>query len=125
MRFSITIPSLPPKEFSPNWRGHWAVRGKAANAAYDEVIALVAEQGWNNIPLDAAHITVSWGVKDRIRRDTDNFVGRTKPYIDGLVKAQVIADDSRLHVVYTYRWHNAASSETVITIEGEEGEDNG
>ena len=122
MQFSITIPSLPPKEFSPNARVHWAVRGKAANAAYDTIIALVAEQGWNNIPLNVAHITVSWGVKDRIRRDTDNFVGRTKPYIDGLVKAQVIADDSRHHVMYTYKWHDAVSSETVITINSEEGE---
>jgi Holliday junction resolvase RusA-like endonuclease len=86
------------------------------------IIALVAEQGWNNIPLDVAHITVSWGVKDRVRRDTDNFVGRTKPYIDGLVKAQVIADDSRHHVMYTYKWHDAVSSETVITINSEEGE---
>ena len=99
-----------------------AVRGKAANAAYDTIIALVAEQGWNNIPLDVAHITISWGVKDRYRRDTDNFVGRTKPYIDGLVKAQVIADDSRHHVMYTYKWHDAVSSETVITINSEEGE---
>ena len=122
MQLSITIPSLPPKEFSPNARVHWAVRGKAANAAYDTIIALVAEQGWNNIPLNVAHITVSWGVKDRIRRDTDNFVGRTKPYIDGLVKAQVIADDSRHHVMYTYKWHDAVSSETVITINSEEGE---
>ena len=122
MQFSITIPSLPPKEFSPNARVHWAVRGKAANAAYDMIIALVAEQGWNNFPLDVAHITVSWGVKDRVRRDTDNFVGRTKPYIDGLVKAQVIADDSRHHVMYTYKWHDAVSSETVITINSEEGE---
>jgi len=122
MQLSITIPSLPPKEFSPNARVHWAVRGKAANAAYDTIIALVAEQGWNNIPLDVAHITVSWGVKDRYRRDTDNFVGRTKPYIDGLVKAQVIADDSRHHVMYTYKWHDAVSSETVITINSEEGE---
>ena len=69
MQFSITIPSLPPKEFSPNWRGHWAVRGKAANAAYDEVIALVAEQGWNNIPFGcSAH---------------HGFVGSEGPYQTG------------------------------------------
>ena len=115
----ITIPSLPPEEFSPNARIHWAVRGKAANQAYDDVIALVSEQGWNQDPIAGAHISVSWGVKDRRRRDTDNFVARTKPYIDGLIKAGVIADDSRFHVRYSFSWHNASAPETVITIREE------
>ena len=113
----IVIPSLPPAEFSPNARVHWAVRGKAANQAYDEVIIALHQQGWNAPPIKAALISVSWGVKDRRKRDTDNFVARTKPYIDQLVKSGVLADDDRFHVRYQYGWHESKTPETVINIE--------
>ncbi len=116
MPFSITIPSLPPKEFSPNWRGHWSARGRAGRQAHDDVIALVKEQGWNGQPLTGVTISVSWGVKDKRRRDTDNFAARTKPYIDALVMAGVLEDDSRFHVLFQYGWHEAKKSETVITV---------
>ena len=59
---------------------------------------------------------MSWGVKDKRRRDTDNFAARTKPYIDALVMAGVLEDDSRFHVLFQYRWHEAKQSETVITV---------
>ncbi len=56
------------------------------------------------------------GVKDKRRRDTDNFVGRTKPFIDGLVLAKVLVDDSRYNVSYEFQWHKAEQNETVITV---------
>lgn len=116
MPFKITIPSLPPVEFSPNWRGHWRSRSKAGRQAHDDVIALVKEQGWDSTPLSGVTISVSWGVKDKRRRDTDNFAARTKPYIDALVKAGVLEDDSRFHVLFQFSWHEANQSETVITV---------
>jgi len=114
--FKITVPSLPPVEFSPNWRGHWSARSKAGNRAHDEVIALVKEQGWDGKALSGVTISVSWGVKDTRRRDTDNFAARTKPYIDALVLAGVLEDDSRFHVLFQFSWHEAGQSETVITV---------
>ena len=113
---TITVPTLPPKEWSPNARTHWAPKAKVAVEAHSDVIALVREQGWKGNPMDAARIEVSWGVKDKRRRDTDNFVGRTKPYIDGLVLAGVLVDDSRYNVTYEFSWHKADQSETVITV---------
>ena len=116
MSFTITVPSLPPEEFSPNWRGHWSARGRAGSQAHDDVIALVKEQGWDGHPLTGVTISVSWGVKDKRRRDTDNFAARTKPYIDALVIAGVLEDDSRFHVLFQFGWHEAKQSETVITV---------
>jgi Holliday junction resolvase RusA-like endonuclease len=113
---SITIGSLPPAEFSPNSRVHWARKHEARILAHDEVIALVAEQGWHGPAIDHAQVTVSWGVNDKRRRDTDNFVGRTKPYIDGLVHAGVLVDDSSRNVIYQFQWHEAKQKETIITV---------
>ena len=113
---SITIGSLPPAEYSPNSRAHWTKKRKARVLAYDEVIALVNEQGWHGPAIDPAYVTVSWGVNDKRRRDTDNFVGRTKPYIDGLVHAGVLVDDSSRNVIYQFQWHEAKQKETIITV---------
>ena len=113
---TITVPGLPPKEWSPNARTHWAPKAKVAVEAPSDVMALVKEQGWSGDPMDAARISVSWGVKDKRRRDTDNFVGRTKPFIDGLVLAKVLVDDSRYNVSYEFQWHKAEQEETVITV---------
>ena len=117
MTFSITIPRLPPAECSPNSRVHWREKGRAVAIAKDEAIAAVKAQEWSGPPVQAALIHVSWGVKDKRKRDTDNFVARTKPFMDGIVIAGVIADDSRFHVRYQYGWHEAKRFETVITIE--------
>ena len=117
--FSITIPRLPPAECSPNSRAHWRAKGEAVAIAKDEAIAAVREQGWSGPPIQLALIQVSWGVKDKRKRDTDNFVARTKPFIDGLIKAGVIADDSRFHVRYSFTWHSSSVPETVITISEE------
>ena len=115
--FSITIPRLPPAECSPNSRVHWREKGKAVAIAKDEAIAAVKAQEWSGPPVQAALIHVSWGVNDKRKRDTDNFVARTKPFMDGIVIAGVIADDSRFHVRYQYGWHESKTPETVINIE--------
>ena len=116
MPFKITVPSLPPVEFSPNWRGHWSERSRAGNKAHDDIIALVKEQGWDGKALSGVTISVSWGVKDKRRRDTDNFAARTKPYIDALVLAGVLEADSRFHVLFQFSWHEAGQSETVLAV---------
>ena len=69
----ICIPSLPPAEFSANnSRGRaWYAKAKAASGkrgAYDLIIALVHEQGWNKEPLTKAVVTVAFGLPDRRKR---------------------------------------------------------
>ena len=38
---TITVPGLPPKEWSPNARTHWAPKAKVAVEAHSDVMALV------------------------------------------------------------------------------------
>lgn len=101
---TIRIPSLPPKECSPNWRGHWAARNRAVGQAKDWVIALVlVVSPWWPKPIANPVVTVTWGMPDKRVRDYDNMVAMTKPYIDGLVAAGVIAKDDMRSVKITYQ----------------------
>ena len=95
MKYTIEIPSLPPVECSPNWRGHWSERYKATHTA--------KEQAWfygRQIYTEAKPIAIKdvkgihyiFHVKNHKWKDTDNLIGRAKPFLDGL-KGSVIEDD--------------------------------
>lgn len=101
----LTLP-FPPKELSPNSRVHW--RGKAVFAArYREECgwagmdaAFGKQEGrWYTVrrgepltpPVEA---DVTFVVKDRRRRDEQNFLQMLKPAFDGLVDAGVLVDDN-------------------------------
>ena len=90
----------------------------AKRDAKDEAIALVLEQGRPDIPYEKAHITITWVAKDKRQRDPDNLFAAMKGYIDGLVAAELIADDSALHVSYTLRYERGDKDNTVIAVEG-------
>jgi len=62
------------------------------------------------------HITVTWIAKDKRRRDPDNLFAAMKPYIDGLVDAELIADDSAMHVSYTIRYERGDKDNTIIEV---------
>ena len=47
-----------------------------------------------NEPWGKAHLTITFQAPDKRRRDLDNLLGACKAYIDGLVAASVIIDDS-------------------------------
>ena len=92
MKYIIEIPSLPPVECSPNWRGHWATRAKASREA--KTLAYMCLLGTCRVdsPQGAQGIHYIFHVKNHKWKDTDNLIGRAKPFLDGL-KGCLIEDD--------------------------------
>jgi Holliday junction resolvase RusA-like endonuclease len=114
---TITVPGLPPEAFDPNGRGHHMARHRATVQAHNDVIAMVNVEGWQGPPMEKAEITLHWGYKIWRDRDSDNFLARSKPLIDGLTRARVIVDDSAQHVTYNLAgFYRAKQNETVITV---------
>ena len=98
---------MPPKEFSPNSRAHHLTRHAAGIVARDEVIAGVLAAGYDAGVLDAPLVDIQWGVPDKRRRDWDNLIAACKPFVDGLVKAGVLRDDSIRDYQPRYSWFDS------------------
>ena len=116
-KMRIELGHLPDPDLNPNKRHHYMKVANAKRHAKDHAIALVYEQGRPETPYDSAHITITWVAGDKRRRDPDNLFASMKPYIDGLVDAGLIADDSAMHVSYTLRYERGDKNNTIIKIE--------
>ena len=104
---SISIPTLPPAEFSGNSRVHYHVRHAAGLMAREEVLAAVNQYGYKAGVLDGPVVEIRWGLPNKIRRDWDNLIARTKPYIDSLVDAGVLRDDTIRDYQPQYGWFDS------------------
>ena len=100
----LVYSDLPPREYSPNSRCSWPTRYNAGARAVGDVIALVKEQGWAGVPLVGPVVKITWGLPTRGAIDWDNLVARTKPLVDGLVAAKVLAGDSVRDYQPAYHW---------------------
>ena len=116
----IVIPMLPPKECSPNWRGHWTKKAKAVQLyrAAAKYCALNASES-TRPGYEKAEVSISLVVRDsRYYRDPDNMVASLKPAIDGCVDAGIIRDDSDEHLRYrvpiTYVIDKDLAPETIL-----------
>jgi len=89
------VPMLPPKECSPNWRGHWAQRSEASKAFKEAVFYLAPK----DVRFEKARLDLTFVFKDKRRRDEDNLRSRFKPGQDALVIAGLIPDDNRRYLV--------------------------
>lgn len=77
----------PP--LTANQRLHWAQR-----AQITKTIRTLAATLARDVPfLERIEVTLVWVVGDRRRRDADNTVPTLKALCDGLVDADVVADD--------------------------------
>ena len=112
----IELGHLPDRKLHPNKRLHHMQLYAAKRNAKDEAIALVLEQGRPAVPYEKAHITITWVAKDKRRRDPDNLFASMKPYIAGLVDAELIADDSAKNVSYTLRYERGDKDNTIIEV---------
>ena len=112
----IELGQLPDSDLNPNKRLHWGKLAKAKREAKDKAMALVLEQGRPATPYAKAHITITWVAKDKRARDLDNLMSSMKGYIDGLVEAELIADDSAMHVSYTLRYERGEKDNTIIEV---------
>lgn len=98
----IAVPMLPPKECSPNWRGHWAQRYKASEE-YKKAVGWSAKSVLCQLPedfkvIDFAEIEVTFIVAEERVRDADNWHARLKPGIDELIEVGVIHYDDIKHL---------------------------
>ena len=112
----IELDHLPDPDLNPNKRLHHMQLYAAKRDAKDEAMVLVLEQGRPSTPYEKAHITITWVAKDKRRRDIDNLFAAMKAYIDGLVDARLIVDDSAMHVTYTLRYERGDKDNTIIEV---------
>ena len=90
---NIVLP-WPPKELSPNFRGHWAVTSRAKKS-YRQTCAWQAKaQGARKIEAQALHLTITFYPPTRRAFDLDNALARMKAGLDGLADVLGV-DDSR------------------------------
>lgn len=100
----IVVKELPPVESSPNWRGHWSQRYRAAKryqeAVYYECVdvrnSLQRQPGappfhaYEKARLDLTFVFPQWR-----GRDEDNLRASFKPGQDAMVQAGLIVDDKK------------------------------
>lgn len=91
----ITIPMLPPKELSPNFRGHWGQRYRATSEFKGFAKVSIPLQVRGRPPhLDKAEISITFVIPNqRHYRDPDNAFACLKPAIDACVDAGILVDD--------------------------------
>ena len=113
----IHLGHLPDPDLSPNKRLHHMAAYQAKLLAKEEAYLRVLEVGRPRTSMPKAHITITWVAKDKRRRDIDNLFASMKASIDGLVFADVIADDSADCVSYTLRYEQGEKDNTIIEVE--------
>ena len=117
----IIIPSLPPRDASPNARVHFHKLANVKRNQKDVMIASVLEMpsmDRPDEPWEKAHLTITFRASDKRRRDIDNLLSASKAYIDGLVAAGVIVDDSSDNLSYSLYYEKSKEhEETIFDIE--------
>lgn len=94
----VTLP-LPPKALSPNARGHWAKKHRAAQQ-YRGDAKLACQHAINRegvcVPWNGAFVRPTYFHAVRRRRDRDNHLAMLKAAFDGVVDAGLLENDSAL-----------------------------
>ncbi len=116
----IELGHLPDPELNPNKRLHHIKKWKALSLAKQEAYVLCLATG--EVPPEPyirAEIAITFVGSDKRKRDLDNLFASMKPYIDGIVQANVIPDDSTEHVAdYHVRYRVRKEANTIIEIRG-------
>ena len=89
------FPELPSGA-TLNTRGSWHRPAQAAADAKEEALGSILAQRNGRGPalLRKTSVNYHFYLPDRRRRDLDNLVGAAKPYLDALVQAGELTDDS-------------------------------
>ena len=93
--YLIRLP-WPPSSLSPNARGHWSIKAKAAKKARGEARLLSQACGCRALAADALTVEITFHPPDRRHRDTDNMLAALKSALDGIADATGV-DDSKWH----------------------------
>jgi crossover junction endodeoxyribonuclease RusA len=101
----VIVCPWPSRQLSPNFRGHWAQKSKAAKA-YREAGYWAAKLSGIKIDWDGEiHAFITFYPPDRRQRDDDNLIASFKSARDGIADALGVNDKRfRIHpFVHTER----------------------
>lgn len=103
-RYPIVIPATPSPILSPNARGHWGPKARAASRFRETArlatlgaISADTRAELADLPSIGYTVSVSWEKRRTGMRDEDNVLASCKAALDGVAEAIGI-DDRRLHV---------------------------
>jgi Holliday junction resolvase RusA-like endonuclease len=97
--FEVTIPCHPSVLLKPGAQSHWTAkaRAKKEDTEMGYMRALVAKglaEPRPTLPLGAVDLWVTFMCAQQRHRDPDNWHGRLKGFLDGIVRAGIIEDDN-------------------------------
>lgn len=94
-KLKLILP-YPPSELLLNRHTHWAVKAKAAREARRTAFYAILEQRGpkDRHCLNSVALNITWYPGKGRVADTDSLLACSKPLLDSLVDAQIIADDS-------------------------------
>lgn len=87
---NVTLP-WPPRELSPNARGHWSKKSKRAKS-YRLTCMLLCLQASLKAPPGRIGLRLEFVPPDRRRRDDDNMLASFKSGRDGIADALKVDD---------------------------------
>ncbi len=112
---SEIILSWPDKRLSPNARGHWAAKAKAASnyrrEGYISAKASGAVIDWDG----KIHAFIDFYPPDKRRRDDDNLIASFKSARDGIAEALGV-DDKRFITHPLVREETAKAGRVVVRL---------
>ena len=105
----------PPRETSPNWRGHWATKARSVKK-YRRDCWLIALGAGVRVDWEGdIHLGITFHPPSRRRYDQDNLIASLKSGLDGLADALKVNDTrSRIHAAMG---HPEKGGKVFITIE--------
>lgn len=111
----FTMPYIPPREAFPRaFEGrHWSHRSGVKAMMVNDM--MVMARGFKGKPFEKAHISITWR-SPRGNYDADNALSASKGWIDGLVRAGVLRNDTVLRVSYELHWKRTKQESTEITV---------
>ena len=112
----MVILPWPPRELSPNWRGHWAAKARKSKAYRKACWGLAKEAKLKAPDSQEIPILVQFAPPDNRARDWDNMLASVKAGLDGVADALGI-NDSRFRI--TIQTLGATKGGAVVLTIGE------
>ena len=126
-RIFLVLPYIPPRDAFPSaFEGrHWSARAGTKAKMKADIMLLIATGAPNRAAIaggsfEKAHVTITFR-SPKGNYDADNALSASKGWIDGLVEAGILVNDTVLRVAYTVQWERHAEEETEILVEEVKG----
>ena len=103
-QFILDIPRHPSAELKSDSHAAWYVKSRAEASDKNDAIACILSQGrkYANMPWDSCTLHLIFYCNTNRRRDLDNYIARSKKFIDACVFTNVITDDNHNVIRHGY-----------------------